>query len=78
VTVATAALSLGIFAIALRLSGIVGVSADVLSTTRNTVAIIRDSTLDDTTRESAVSAHLRQPHGPVARPVDGKMRTNRG
>jgi hypothetical protein len=47
VTVATAALSLGIFAIALRLSGIVGVSADVLSTTRDTLAIIHDSTLDD-------------------------------
>jgi hypothetical protein len=54
VTVATAVLSLGIFVVALRLSGIVGVSAGVLSTTRDTLAIIRDTTLDDAARERAV------------------------
>jgi hypothetical protein len=54
VIVAIAALCLGIFVVALRLSGIVGASAAVLATTRDTLAVIRDSSLDDAAREKAV------------------------
>lgn len=52
--VATAVASLGLFVIALSLSGVMKASAGVLTTTQNTVAIMRDASLDDTMREKAI------------------------
>lgn len=51
---ATAVVSLGIFAVALAVSGVVGAAGGVLGTTNQTVAIMRDPGLDDHAREKAI------------------------
>lgn len=52
--VATAVATLAILAVALWLSGVMRVSAGVLSTTQNAAAIMRDPALDDLQREKAM------------------------
>jgi hypothetical protein len=54
VIVATAVATLAIFAVALWMSGVMRVSAGVLSTTQNAAAIMRDPALDDLQREKAI------------------------
>jgi hypothetical protein len=54
VIVAIAIATLAILAVALWVSGVMRVSAGVLSTTRNATAILRDPALDDMAREKAM------------------------
>lgn len=51
---ATGYLSIGVFAVALWLCGVVRVGAGVLQTARSAVAALRDEALDDAAREKAV------------------------
>lgn len=53
-TVALAIASIAAFAFALWVSGVARVGADALSTAQRALAVLRDSTLDDTSREKAV------------------------
>ena len=52
--VAIAIATLAILAVAFWVSGVIRVSAGVLSTTRNATAIMRDPALDDMAREKAM------------------------
>ncbi len=53
-TVALAIASIAAFALALWVTGVARVGADALSTAQRALAVLRDSTLDDTSREKAV------------------------
>jgi hypothetical protein len=54
VIVATAVACIAVFVVALRISGVVGASAGVLTTTQQAVAIMRDGSIDDAAREKAI------------------------